>query len=422
MVSGVVKTMNERPLNKVFFIALAMLSLSLLITAAAASIIQVPNSQVNTIGGTTDITLMLDEAPAGLVGYSISISASDSSVANVTDVKFPTWAATLHDNSSFPSSSCTISAADVNDQIKPGATLIPLATLTLQGRKAGSTPVVVTVNKMWDDNEVRMNPSVQSSTFTVSIPPRNGNISVTSSPAGASIKLNGTDTGKITPYTLTDVSEGSNTVEVSLAGYKTASKPVTVVAGSTVDVDFQLEAIVNTGSIAVTSTPPGAEIKLDGTDTGKITPYTLTDVSVGSHTVEVSLAGYKTASKTVTVVAGSTVDVDFQLEVKVNTGSIAVTSTPPGAEIKLDGTAMSLTTPNTFTGIGEGPHIVEVSLAGYKTASKTVNVLAGTTVDVDFPLEPDQPLSAPEFPSLALPVGMTIGFIGVVYHIRARKE
>ena len=47
------------------------------------------------------------------------------------------------------------------------------------------------------------------------------------------------------------------------------------------------------GSIKVTTNPPGAKIFLDGEDTGKTTPCTLKNVSQGSHIIKVTLSDMK---------------------------------------------------------------------------------------------------------------------------------
>jgi hypothetical protein len=103
-------------------------------------------------------------------------------------------------------------------------------------------------------------------------------------------------------------------------------------------------------------------------------------------------------------------------------GSITGTSEPAGAAIKLDGSDTGEITPYTFDNQNAGAHTLEISLAGYELASKTVTVAAGTTLTADFPLVPVSDIPAPEFPTLALPVGMVLGLIGVIYHIRTRKE
>ena len=47
-----------------------------------------------------------------------------------------------------------------------------------------------------------------------------------------------------------------------------------------------------TGRISITSTPSGARIFLDGSDTGRVTPYVTPDVPAGSHSIRLTLAGH----------------------------------------------------------------------------------------------------------------------------------
>ena len=68
-----------------------------------------------------------------------------------------------------------------------------------------------------------------------------------------------------------------------------------------------------TGSIAVTSAPAGAGIRLDTSGTGSVTPAMLTNVSPGQHRIDLDLTGYYPANSTVSVTAGSTVNADFTL-------------------------------------------------------------------------------------------------------------
>lgn len=68
-----------------------------------------------------------------------------------------------------------------------------------------------------------------------------------------------------------------------------------------------------TGSIYATSSPSGARIWIDGTDTGKNTPYTLTSVNAGAHPVMFRLANYNDYSTTATVTAEQTTNVQGSL-------------------------------------------------------------------------------------------------------------
>jgi hypothetical protein len=62
----------------------------------------------------------------------------------------------------------------------------------------------------------------------------------------------------------------------------------------------------STGSIQVKSYPNGANIFLDGTDTGYKTNHTLANISTGSHVILLRLAGWKDWQEDVTVNANQT--------------------------------------------------------------------------------------------------------------------
>lgn len=65
------------------------------------------------------------------------------------------------------------------------------------------------------------------------------------------------------------------------------------------------------GSIEVTTNPSGAKIFLDGKDTGKITPYTLKNVSAGNHIIEVTLSDMK-GTKIAEVEAYQTTNINIE--------------------------------------------------------------------------------------------------------------
>ena len=73
------------------------------------------------------------------------------------------------------------------------------------------------------------------------------------------------------------------------------------------------EEEASAGSIQVNSSPSGANISLDGSDTGQVTNTTLTGIAPGSHRVEVSKEGYVDYEETVSVTSGQTARVDATL-------------------------------------------------------------------------------------------------------------
>jgi sugar lactone lactonase YvrE/PKD repeat protein len=142
----------------------------------------------------------------------------------------------------------------------------------------------------------------------------------------------------------------------------------------------------SSGSISIQSNPSGAEIYLDGTDTGFITPKIITSVSIGSHVIKCSLIGYTDNSQTTTVSAGQTASVNIDLSAPSSTGSISIQSNPTGAKIYLDDADTGFVTPNTILNVPAGSHNIRCSLGGYTDNSQTTMVSAGQTASVNIDL------------------------------------
>nr|QNO55064.1 hypothetical protein FPOEFMDM_00049 [Methanosarcinales archaeon ANME-1 ERB7]QNO55136.1 hypothetical protein MNNOGLJF_00050 [Methanosarcinales archaeon ANME-1 ERB7] len=90
-----------------------------------------------------------------------------------------------------------------------------------------------------------------------------------------------------------------------------------------------------TGSITVTSSPSGAGISFDGTPINAITPYTITDVEPGYHTIELSLDSYEDWSTSVPVTAGETSYVNATLTIPPPEAMIVINeieANPPGKD------------------------------------------------------------------------------------------
>ena len=218
--------------------------------------------------------------------------------------------------------------------------------------------------------------------LVVEYPVPTGSIRVTSTPAGAAVFLDGEETGEVTNCLLTNVPAGDHVVTLQRDGYADASTPVTVAEGETATVDITLTTA--TGSLAVTSTPAGAAILIDGADTGAVTNATLDGIAVGTHTVTLRKDGYVDATAEVTIEYNATATLHLDLARAI--GSIVVTSAPEGAAIFLDGTDTGRTTNATLTGVPSGEHTVTVTKPGYADATATVTVGHDKTVPVHFAL------------------------------------
>jgi len=212
-----------------------------------------------------------------------------------------------------------------------------------------------------------------------------GSIAIDSTPSGATIWLDGSNTGKVTPATLTLVPAGLHQVVLLLSGYQDWGQTAIVTAEQTTNLSATLLPIpTDTGSITVSSTPSGAAIWLDGSNTGRLTPATLSQVAPGSHTLKLTLSGYQDWERTVSVSVGQTTNVSATLiPIGAATGSIAVSSTPSGAAIWLDEQSTGQVTPATLTSVYAGTHSIRLTLSGYLDWEDTaVVVMGGQTTNV----------------------------------------
>ncbi len=114
--------------------------------------------------GTIDV--MLDQAPTGLAGYQLEISATPQGSAEFTAVNFPA-AFSMNSASTLPASSVSIVAVDLMDQIKAGASAIKLATLTVHGLANGAADLQIAVTELTDDSGNPISPTIQPGKLTI---------------------------------------------------------------------------------------------------------------------------------------------------------------------------------------------------------------------------------------------------------------
>ena len=159
------------------------------------------------------------------------------------------------------------------------------------------------------------------------------------------------------------------------------------------------------GSMAIISEPSGANVYLDNAIKG-ITPMTIDAVPNGRHTVLLRLDGYEDYTRDVAVMADvpqvnaaltarvtSTITAPSpggpattsgaaaattQPALQEGTGSLSVTTSPPGALVYIDG-QMKGVTPATIPGLSPGTHSIGLILDGYQDFTTTTEITAGTT-------------------------------------------
>ncbi len=239
-------------------------------------------------------------------------------------------------------------------------------------------------------------------------------LTVTSTPSGASISLDGKSTGKRTPATLEELKPGA-TYRVTLTkdGYESTSRKSTLTKDKNAlamrltkkeaptpearppvetkppaETRPPAETTVRAGApgkIKVSSDPSGADVFINQDFKGK-TPLTVS-VSPGTVKVLVSKEGGARASRTVTVEPGKTVNLG-NIKLGDLYGEVSLTSDPPAAQVTFDGQTIPAKTPVTIRKVRtDRSHTVTISMPGYRPWSRSFS-MEGGSASFHAPLQP----------------------------------
>ena len=141
-------------------------------------------------------------------------------------------------------------------------------------------------------------------------------IFVSTQPPGADVFINGAKQSGQTPVTL-PLAAGQYNLVLRLQGYEAYAGSIQVKD----NIQTQFNVTLNEKSTSrvawaqVNTNPKGAEIIVDGTSTGQLTPARV-QLPAGMHNVTVRLNGYQQAKRTVQVSEGGTVTIDETLRPK----------------------------------------------------------------------------------------------------------
>ncbi|HET6898462.1 MAG TPA: TonB family protein [Vicinamibacteria bacterium] len=160
--------------------------------------------------------------------------------------------------------------------------------------------------------------------------PTSGVVHVESVPAGATVSVDGQSVGK-TPFEVQDVPLGAHEIKVELEGYAPAVESVMLTAQTPrTEVRPTLSRTAPAkGTADVSSTPPGAMVKIDNTAVG-LTPLRGHSLNVGRHRFEITAEGFEPFTASATVKENQTARVDAQLKaIPKPTPRAATTPAPP---------------------------------------------------------------------------------------------
>ena len=165
---------------------------------------------------------------------------------------------------------------------------------------------------------------------TLTLQPGEGALTVSASPSGARVFLDGDEVG-VAPVAARAVSCGEHAVEVRAVGHVQATRTVRVPAFETTTVEVKL-AIEAYGTLSIVPSPLEASVAVDGMPVG-VGPMSLAKVGAGEHTVVVTLDGYVEESRRVEVAADAIARLEVTLSPEVLPRAL------PVARLTLNGVA-----------------------------------------------------------------------------------
>lgn len=271
-------------------------------------------------------------------------------------------------------------------------------------------------DKTWPDANAIL--EVETRSITVVGPP--GTLSISSSPSGASVYLDGTYRG-VTPINIPGISAGSHAIKLTKSAYDDYSTAVIVNSGSTTSITGILNAHPTTGSIYATSSPSGSSVYLDGMFKGS-TPIVLDSLSPRSYSIKISYPNYGDFSSSVNVESGKTTNIYGTLNPILQQGTIYVTSSPSGANVYLDGLYIG-TTPLGKDSIKPESHSIRLTIDGYYDYETSTYVNAGKITNIRGTLNPkpvntpssSSPINFPEIPGFGYEIALiSLVIIGII--------
>jgi eukaryotic-like serine/threonine-protein kinase len=228
-----------------------------------------------------------------------------------------------------------------------------------------------------------------------------GQMAIDSVPQGAQVQVDGkTDSSWVTPFTLAGLAPGQHKVSVSKSGFSTDTRIVDVTSGSKSFVQTRLAQLVAT--LAVSSTPAGASVYVDGKNTGRATPAQI-PLEKGQHTVLLRKTGYIDETANANFIVGQTTNIAPTLRALGNvddirtTGrmkrlfggkeaagmaTVSVKTQPKGAQVAVNEHMLEKDSPVEFM-LDPGNYVVDITLTGYAPIHKVISVDKGDKAVID---------------------------------------
>lgn len=218
--------------------------------------------------------------------------------------------------------------------------------------------------------------------LSIALTSDSGLLAVATQPPGATLSIENVGTWQ-TPCNIPRIAVGTHRLNITRDGYQPYSAEITLSAGEQRSLSIPLTPMPS--SISVDSIPEKALIFIDNNLAGEA-PVKRHPVSAGTHAIRAELRGYFPASMTNSVSSGE--NASFVIRLEKNSGTVIVTTQPPGVKVFLDGEFSGETTSQPEAQISdqliidlvsEGQHELQFTKEGYFDVSKQVEIAINKT-------------------------------------------
>jgi hypothetical protein len=176
--------------------------------------------------------------------------------------------------------------------------------------------------------------SASKSVISVQLAPTTATVAITSDPAGATVWIDGRDTGRASPAQISIDKPGSHTFIFKKQGYLDETTTANVQVGQTVQLTPSLRPLGNTdeikiggkfkkvfggsetagmGTVSIKTQPKGAQIAVNGRVVDKASPVVFY-LNPGNYVVDITMSGFKSMEKVITVEKNGKVSVEESLD------------------------------------------------------------------------------------------------------------
>lgn len=210
--------------------------------------------------------------------------------------------------------------------------------------------------------------------------PLKGILLLTTEPKGCEVTVDGLSLGE-TPRLITTLSVlGVHRLKLQKPGY--LPRQVEVKFDGRIPVVRHEKMILDSGVVAVSSEPAGAEVTVNGVSRGR-TPLEISGIPKGRATVRVELDGYGPETRELQITPGERQELSLRLS--GSPGALRLSTVPEGARIYVNGEYRGKTRVE-LPRLAPGAYAVKVELDGYANEERTVTVGNGAQVTEEFRL------------------------------------